>query len=88
MYSLPTFRFSLLIHIDKLSTRLLAEGNLAVAREIPNLVVIDFRHAIHVTTQMRQICVLWHELPKVDMPHMVQCNFLPQQTHISIKNPS
>jgi hypothetical protein len=29
------FRFSLLIHIDKLSTCLVAEENLAVAREIP-----------------------------------------------------
>jgi hypothetical protein len=58
MYSLPTFRFSLLIHIDKLSTRLVAEENLAVAREIPNQVVIDFRHAIHVTNQMRQFCVV------------------------------
>jgi hypothetical protein len=53
MYSLPTFRFSLLIHIDKLSTCLVAEENLAVAREIPNQVVIDFRHAVHVTTQLR-----------------------------------
>jgi hypothetical protein len=42
MYSLPTLRFSLLIHIDKLSTSLVAEENLAVAGEIPNQVVIDF----------------------------------------------